>query len=92
MFDNVHTVTTSGASEMFEKLVGVGPEDVVIAFSFPRYSRRTIKALQYAKNQDASVIAIKNMQFDGKEKLIADLQELYKKENVDEEDNKAHRQ
>ena len=44
------------------------------------------------ENVNTSVIAIKNMQFDGKEKLIADLQELYEKENVDEEDNKAHRQ
>ncbi len=44
------------------------------------------------ENMNASVIAIKNMQFDGKEKLIADLQELYKKENVNEEDNQAHRQ
>ena len=58
MFDNVHTVTTSGASEMFEKLVGVGPEDVVIAFSFPRYSTSTLKGVQYCRSTGATVIAL----------------------------------
>ena len=36
MFDNVHIITTSGTSEIFEKLVNVTQEDVVVAFSFPR--------------------------------------------------------
>lgn len=58
MFDNVHTVTTSGANEMFEKLVGVGPEDVVIAFSFPRYSTSTLKGVQYCRSTGATVIAV----------------------------------
>lgn len=58
MFDNVHTVTTSGASEMFEKLVGIGPEDVVIAFSFPRYSTSTLKGVQYCRSTGATVIAL----------------------------------
>lgn len=58
MFDNVYTVTTSGASEMFEKLVGVGPEDVVIAFSFPRYSTSTLKGVQYCRSTGATVIAL----------------------------------
>ncbi len=58
MFDNVHTVTTSGASEIFEKLVGVGPEDVVIAFSFPRYSTSTLKGVQYCRSTGATVVAL----------------------------------
>lgn len=58
MFDNVHTVTTSGASEMFEKLVGVGSEDVIIAFSFPRYSTSTLKGVQYCRSTGATVIAV----------------------------------
>ena len=36
MFNNVHIVTASGTSEMFEKIVGMKSDDVVIAFSFPR--------------------------------------------------------
>ena len=56
MFDNIHTVTASGESEMFEKLVNVNQEDVVIAFSFPRYSVSTIKGVQYCRSTGAKVI------------------------------------
>ena len=58
MFNNVQLVTTSGASEMFEKLVGVDAEDVVIAFSFPRYSTSTLKGAQYSRSTGAMVIGI----------------------------------
>jgi len=60
MFGNVHTVTTSGASEMFEKLVGVGSEDAVIAISFPRYSTATVKGVQYCRSVGATVIGLTN--------------------------------
>lgn len=56
MFNNVHIVTASGASEMFEKLIGVDSEDVVIAFSFPRYSAATVKGAQYCRTTGATVI------------------------------------
>ena len=58
MFNNVRTVTASGTSEMFEQIVGVGREDVVIAFSFPRYSSATLKAAEYCRTTGANVIAI----------------------------------
>ncbi len=58
MFQNVHIVTASGASEMFEKIVGVGPEDVVIAFSFPRYSSTTAKGARYCRSTGATVIGM----------------------------------
>lgn len=58
MFRNVHLVTTSGASEMFEKLVSVDADDVVIAFSFPRYSTSTLKGAQYSRSTGATVIGI----------------------------------
>ena len=60
MFDNVHIVTTSGASEIFEKLVNVTQEDVVIAFSFPRYSAATVKGVQYCRSVGAKIIGITN--------------------------------
>ena len=60
MFGNVHIVTTSGASEMFEKLVGVTKDDAVIAFSFPRYSTATIKGVQYCRSIGATVIGLTN--------------------------------
>ena len=58
MFHNVHIVTASGAGEMFEKIVGVGPEDAVIAFSFPRYSATTAKGAQYCRSTGATVIGL----------------------------------
>ncbi|MBZ4645780.1 MAG: hypothetical protein PWR27_1617 [Petroclostridium sp.] len=58
IFDNVRLVHTTSVSEMFEQILRVKPGDVVIGISFPRYSRRTIKALQYAKDQKCKVIAI----------------------------------
>ena len=58
MFQNVHVVTNSGTSEMFEKIVGIGPEDVAIAFSFPRYSAATSKGAQYCRSTGATVIGI----------------------------------
>lgn len=62
MFNNVNLITTSGASEMFEKLVGVGAEDVVIAFSFPRYSTSTVKGVQYCRSTGATVIGLTDNQ------------------------------
>ena len=58
MFQNVRIVTASGTGEMFEQIVGVGKEDVVIAFSFPRYSAATLKAAQYCQTTGAKVIGI----------------------------------
>ncbi len=58
IFDNVVTVHTTSASEVFEQILRISPEDVFIGISFPRYSRRTVTAMQYAKNQGARVVAI----------------------------------
>ncbi len=60
MFDNVHIVTASGTGEIFEKLVNVGPEDVVLAFSFPRYSAATVKGVEYCRSVGATVIGLTN--------------------------------
>lgn len=58
IFDNVRQVKTTLASEMFEQLLRVGPGDVVIGISFPRYSTRTVRAMEFARDQGAEVIAI----------------------------------
>lgn len=56
MFNNVHVVSGFSAGEMFEKIVGVTSEDVVIAFSFPRYSASTTKGARYCRSAGATVI------------------------------------
>lgn len=58
IFDNVRHVKTTLASEMFEQLLRVGPDDVVIGISFPRYSTRTVRAMEFARDQGATVVAI----------------------------------
>lgn len=58
IFSNVRQVKTTLASEMFEQLLRVGPEDVVIGMSFPRYSTRTVRGMEFARDQGATVVAI----------------------------------
>lgn len=50
MFDNVKLIHTNSVSEIFEQILRVGEGDVVLGVSFPRYSKRTLKALEYSKN------------------------------------------
>lgn len=58
IFDNVVQVHSSSASEVFEQLLRVGEGDVVIGVSFPRYSRRTVQAMNFARDRGAKVVAI----------------------------------
>lgn len=58
IFENVTVVHTSSESEIFEQLLRVSAADVVIGISFPRYSRRTVKAMQFARDRGADVVAI----------------------------------
>ncbi len=56
--DNVIPVSTHSASEIFEQLIRIGEEDAIIGISFPRYSMRTLKALEFASNRKAKVITL----------------------------------
>lgn len=58
MFDNVTLVQTTSGSEIFEQLLRAGRDDVVIAISFPRYSKRIISAVEFAHMQGAHVVAL----------------------------------
>lgn len=58
MFDNVCPVEVSSGSEMFEQLLPIGEQDVLIAISFPRYSNRTVRAVRYAHSRGADVVAL----------------------------------
>ena len=62
IFDNVKFVDTTSGSEMFEEIMGIGEDDVMIAISFPRYSKRIINAVNYAKHRGADVIALTDSQ------------------------------
>ena len=58
VFDNINLVQTTSASEVFEQILGVGEGDVIIGISFPRYSKRTSKAMEFAGKRGAYVVAI----------------------------------
>lgn len=58
IFGNVTQVTSSSVSEMFEQILHASEGDVVIGISFPRYSQRTVEAMQYVRSRGATVIAI----------------------------------
>lgn len=58
VFDNVKFVQTTSGSEMFEQIMRIGEGDVMIAISFPRYSKRIINAVEYARSKNADVVAL----------------------------------
>ncbi|MEG0952624.1 MAG: MurR/RpiR family transcriptional regulator, partial [Niameybacter sp.] len=58
IFPRVKVVNTNSISEIFEIIHHISDKDVVIGISFPRYSKRIIKALEYARTRQAHVIAI----------------------------------
>lgn len=58
IFDDVTVVTTNNASEIFEQMININKDDVLIGISFPRYSMRTLKAMEFANDRNAKVISI----------------------------------
>ncbi len=58
IFDGVRLLNTNSASELFEQMIRIGERDVIIGISFPRYSMRTLKALEFANNRNAKVITL----------------------------------
>ena len=58
MFDNVVLIQTNNSSEIFEQMVRINEKDAIIGISFPRYSMRTLKAMEFANNRNAKVITL----------------------------------
>ena len=58
IFKNVIFVQNSAAGEIYEQLVHIGPGDVLVGISFPRYSIMAVNAVQYAHERGADVVAI----------------------------------
>ncbi len=62
IFDDVKFVQTTSRSELFEQIMNIGARDVMIAISFPRYSKRIINAVEYARSKGANVVALTDSQ------------------------------
>lgn len=55
---DVICITTTSASETFEQMIRINEEDAFVGISFPRYSMRTLKALEMASDRNAKVITL----------------------------------
>lgn len=58
MFDNTKLISSGDPADMFEQVLKINEDDVIIGMSFPRYSRSIIKILEYAHKCGATVIGI----------------------------------
>lgn len=58
IFSNVRVIHSNSVGEMFEQMIRIDKDDVLIALSFPRYSRRTVQAARFAHDSGAQVVAI----------------------------------
>ena len=57
LFSNVKLIT-AGANDVFEQLVKADEKDLIIGITFPRYSKKTLEALDYSKGKGCSIITI----------------------------------
>ena len=51
-------IAVASQSEIFEEMLDLSAEDVVIGISFPRYSKKSVQTLQFAHIKGAHVIAL----------------------------------
>lgn len=58
IFDSVRLIEASSADEIYAQIMNISPDDAVVAMSFPRYSRKLISAVNFAKDSGATVIAL----------------------------------
>ena len=62
IFDDVKFVQTTSRSELFEQIMDIDERDVMIAISFPRYSKRSINAVEFVRSKGANVVALTDSQ------------------------------
>ena len=62
ILDNVHVIRMD-MGDAFEQIVRIGEEDVVIAFSFPRYSKKSFQLVKHAKSKNAHIISVTDSLF-----------------------------
>ncbi len=55
---NVFLLKTTSVTELFEQMIRINDKDAIVGISFPRYSMRTLKAIEFANDRNAKVITI----------------------------------
>ncbi len=58
LLPDVRLLQTSSSSEIFEQLIRTDKDSVLLAISFPRYSKRTLKAVQFASSRGSKIVTI----------------------------------
>ena len=58
MFEDVHLITSASASEVFEQIARISPQDALVGISFPRYSSVAVQAMKYGHNAGAKTVAL----------------------------------
>ena len=58
IFEFVTVIDPSNESELFEQMLHICGDDVFIGISFPRYSKKAVKAMRFASDNGARCIAI----------------------------------
>ncbi|MEF9990636.1 MAG: MurR/RpiR family transcriptional regulator [Romboutsia sp.] len=62
ILDNVHIIRMD-MGDAFEQIVRINEEDVMIAISFPRYSKKSQEVVSYAKEKGAHIISLTDSLF-----------------------------
>lgn len=57
ILDDVHVIK-SESNDIFEQLLRITPDDVIIIITYPRYSRRVMEVLGFAKERKTPIITI----------------------------------
>ena len=70
--DNVYLLHDTAAGEIDEQILRIGPGDIFVGISYPRYSSRTVKAMRFAKEAGAATLGIT----DGKASPLAELSDI----------------
>ncbi len=58
LFDRVKVLSASSVGELIEQMPRIGPDDVLVGISFPRYSHSTVQVMRHAREMGARVIAL----------------------------------
>ena len=62
ILDNVHIIRMD-MGDAFEQVVRITEEDVVVAISFPRYSKKSYQVVDYARSKGAHIISMTDSLF-----------------------------
>ncbi len=55
---DVILLKSTSTTEIFEQMLRINERDAIVGISFPRYSMRTLKAMEFANDRNAKVVTI----------------------------------